>query len=122
MKTILVVDDSFIIRKQVGTALVAAGFEVIEAADGAEALARLAKSPDISLVFTDVNMPKMSGIDFLEAVRADERLAKTPIVMLTTEGQTALIQRAKELGALGWLKKPFNAQLVVATATKLAAA
>jgi len=112
---VLVVDDSMMVRRQVGMALTAAGFAVVEATDGADALAKLSAHVDIGLVVCDVNMPRMNGLEFLEKVRAG-----LPVMMLTTEGQPELIQRAKALGAKGWLVKPFKPELLVAAARKLA--
>lgn len=119
-KVILVVDDSLIIRRQLSTALVAAGFETVQAVDGQDALTQVAQLPQVDLIISDVNMPRMSGVELLENIRQNPRFAETPFVMLTSDGQTALIQRARELGAKGWIKKPFNADLMVATAQKLA--
>jgi two-component system chemotaxis response regulator CheY len=114
---VLVIDDSMMVRRQVGTALAAAGFAIVEACDGADALDKLASNADIGLVVCDVNMPRMNGLEFLEKVRAG-----LPVMMLTTEGQPELIQRAKALGAKGWLVKPFKPDLLVAAARKLAIA
>jgi two-component system chemotaxis response regulator CheY len=117
---ILVVDDSMMVRRQVSQALVQAGFSVIEATDGADALAKIGDG--VALVVCDVNMPNMSGLDFLTALRESPTLAATNVVMLTTEGQNDLIQKAKALGAKGWIMKPFKADLLVAAARKLTAA
>ena len=114
---VMVIDDSMMVRKQVGMALTTAGFAVVEACDGADALEKLATHADVALVICDVNMPRMNGLEFLERVRAG-----LPVMMLTTEGQPELIQRAKALGAKGWLVKPFKPDLLVAAARKLAAA
>jgi two-component system, chemotaxis family, chemotaxis protein CheY len=114
---ILVVDDSMMIRQQVGRALAAAGFAVVEATDGVDALAKLAVTPDVGLVVCDLNMPRMGGIEFLELANATG--STVPVVMLTTEGQREVIQRAKALGAKGWIIKPFKADLLIATAQKL---
>ena len=114
---ILVVDDSLMVRKQVGTALASAGFAIVEACDGADALAKLASNGDVSLVVCDVNMPRMNGIEFLE--RAPQGLA---VMMLTTEGQPELIQQARALGAKGWILKPFKADILIAAARKLSGA
>lgn len=118
---ILVVDDSQMVRCSVGRTLVGAGFNVVEAIDGADALSKLAANDDTRLVVCDVNMPRMSGIEFLENVRRDGRPA-LPVVMLTTEGQPELIQKAKALGAKGWIVKPFKPELLVAAVKKLTAA
>jgi two-component system chemotaxis response regulator CheY len=114
---ILVIDDSLLVRKQVGNALTNAGYAVIEAADGAEALEKLELHADVSLVVCDVNMPRMNGIEFLQHVRKG-----VPVVMLTTEGQPEIVQRAKELGAKGWILKPFKPDHLLAAAKKLIAA
>ncbi len=120
MTKVLVVDDSAMVRQQVGRALTGAGFAVLEASDGLDALAKLDASPDTQLVVCDVNMPRMSGIELLERLNANA--STIPIVMLTTEGQADLIQRAKALGAKGWIVKPFKAELLIAAAKKLTTA
>jgi len=119
---VLVVDDSMMIRTQVSRALSQAGFAVVEACDGKDALAKLTAASDISLVVCDVNMPVMSGLEFLEAVRGQPVNTNVAVVMLTTEGQQDLVQRARSLGAKGWIMKPFKADLLVAAAKKLTAA
>lgn len=120
-KTILVVDDSPTVRQQVGVALAQAGFHVIEAADGVEGAEKVKKLADIALVISDVNMPRMNGIDMLEQIRADAKSAKLPVIMLTTEKQPRLLERAQKLGAVGWIVKPFKAEALVATAKKITA-
>ena len=114
---ILIVDDSNTVRMQVKNALVAAGFEVVEAADGNEGLARLESVADLAAVVCDINMPNMSGLELLERVPASA--SHVPFVMLTTEGQPALMQRARAHGAKGWLVKPFKPDLLVAAMRKL---
>ncbi len=116
---ILVIDDSLMVRQQVRRALAPVGFGIIEATDGVDALAKLAANADARLIVCDVNMPRMSGIEFLE--QCERNGNKVPIVMLTTEGQPELIERAKALGAKGWLFKPFKPELLIATAKKLTA-
>jgi two-component system, chemotaxis family, chemotaxis protein CheY len=118
---VLIVDDSLMIRQQVGRALVQAGFEVVEAKDGVEALERLGSVKDVALVVCDVNMPRMSGLEFLESVKSDASLASLSVLMLTTEGHADRIQRAKALGAKAWILKPFKAALLIAAIKKLTA-
>lgn len=120
-KKVLVVDDSSTIRQQVGQALVQAGFDVVEACDGVEGVKLLSGQHDVSLVICDVNMPHMDGIEMVRTVKADGNNAGLPIVMLTTEGQPALIRQAKKAGAAGWIVKPFNAARLIAAAEQLAA-
>lgn len=117
---IMVVDDSFMVRQQVRSALSRAGFEIMEAQDGEEALEKLAGSPCLDLIMLDVNMPAMNGIELLRRLRGDGRSARIPVIMLTTEGHPQLMQEAKRLGAKGWIIKPFKPELLVAAVTKLA--
>ncbi|HEX6274669.1 MAG TPA: response regulator [Polyangiaceae bacterium] len=119
-KKVVVIDDSQTVRQQVGMALRQAGFEVIEAADGDEGVELLGRVADVAMVICDVNMPRMNGLDFLDAIKKDGKNANLPILMLTTEGQPQLIERAKKSGAKGWVVKPFKPELLVAAVKKLA--
>jgi two-component system chemotaxis response regulator CheY len=114
---VLVVDDSMMVRQQVGRALTSAGFLIAEANDGVDALEKLVLCPDTRLIVCDVNMPRMNGIEFLEQLSANKSVV--PVVMLTTEGQPDIIQRAKALGAKGWIVKPFKPEFLVAAVRKL---
>lgn len=118
-KKVLVVDDSRIVRQQVGIALKEAGYEVVEAEDGADGLAKIRANQDVATVICDVNMPKMNGIEMVEAVKQGP-FKDLPIVMLTTEGQPELIQRAAKAGAKGWIVKPFKPDLLIGAIKKLA--
>jgi len=118
MKKVMIVDDSRTVRQQVVAALGPAGFEVLEAQDGVEALDRIKGTPDLSLVICDVNMPRMNGLELLGMARYGGGLL-VPVVMLTTEGRTDVIERAKRAGARGWLVKPFKADQLIAVARKL---
>ena len=118
MPKVIVVDDSATVRAQVGGALSKSGFEVLEARDGLEALDKVSATPDLSLVVCDVNMPRMNGLEFLEAARA--KGIHVPVLMLTTEGQPQLMQRAKAAGARAWIIKPFKAEILIEAAKKLA--
>jgi two-component system, chemotaxis family, chemotaxis protein CheY len=119
-KKILIIDDSATVRQQVRKVLVDASFEVVEAADGVEGLDAIVGRQDLAAVLCDVNMPRMGGLEMLEMLNAKGRPAGLPIVMLTTEGQPALVQKAKAAGAKGWIVKPFKAELLLATIRKLA--
>ncbi len=98
-------------------ALTQAGFAVTEAVDGVDGLAHVAGS---AMVICDVNMPRMNGLEMLERLHADPKYAGIPVLMLTTEGQPSLVERAKKAGAKGWVIKPFKADLLVAAVKKIA--
>lgn len=116
--SILLVDDSRTVRMMVGRTLGAAGYVVVEAADGLEALHQLHTGCGARVVVCDVNMPNMSGLELLETVRAEGR--HEAFLMLTTEADPALVDRARALGAGGWLVKPFKPeQLLHAVANLL---
>ena len=120
-KRVLIVDDSATIRQQVRMALSQAGFDVIEAVDGEDGVAKIRGDAGIAAVICDVNMPKKTGLELIEEIKAGGANSGVPIVMLTTEGQPALVQRAKQAGAKGWIVKPFKANLLVAAMQKLTA-
>jgi two-component system chemotaxis response regulator CheY len=119
-KKILIVDDSKTIRQQVSFTLSKGGFEVVEAEDGALGLSLLRANLDVALVISDVNMPNMNGIEMVQEIAKDQTVNKIPVIMLTTEGSTELIQKAKEAGAKGWLVKPFKPDQLLAAVSKLA--
>jgi two-component system chemotaxis response regulator CheY len=118
-KTILVVDDSGTVRQQVSMALKQAGFAILEAADGQEALNTIESNRNIDMVVCDVNMPNLNGLEMVEKVKSRPENKSLPILMLTTEGQPSMIRRAKEAGAVGWIVKPFDANQLVQTAKHL---
>jgi two-component system chemotaxis response regulator CheY len=120
VKKVLVVDDSETIRTEVGRTLGPAEFSVIEARDGAEGLAAARANPDLSLIVLDVNMPVMNGLDMLDRLKQDAKTAPIPVLMLTTEAQDALVLRAKQAGARGWLIKPVKPNTLLKAATQLA--
>jgi two-component system chemotaxis response regulator CheY len=116
---ILIVDDSRTVRQQAGMVLAQAGYQVIEAEDGEQGLSTIGAQRDIELVICDINMPNMNGIEMLTAVKADASNSALPIIMLTTEGRTELIQQAKRIGAKGWVVKPFKPEQLVAVIRKI---
>ncbi len=118
-KKILIVDDSKTIRQQVNFTLTKGGFQVVEAEDGKDGLEKLKTNSDVAMVISDVNMPNMNGLEMVEAIKAAGLFSNIPIVMLTTEGNSELIQRAKEAGAKGWLVKPFKPDQLIAAVQKL---
>ena len=119
MKKVLVVDDSETIRLEVSRALVDAGFAVVQAGDGVEGLEK-AKQGELALVLLDVNMPRMGGMEMLEALKKNPETKGTPVLMLTTEVQESMIDRAKKAGACGWIYKPPMMPLLVKTVQKVA--
>ncbi len=116
-KRIMTVDDSSSVRQMVGFTLKDAGYEVIEAVDGKDALAKLAGSVD--MIITDLNMPNMDGIELIRQVRAIPSYKFVPIVMLTTESQAEKKQVGKEAGATGWIVKPFKPEQLLAVVKKV---
>tara|TARA_B100001094_G_C18147505_1_gene781677 strand:+ start:811 stop:1173 length:363 start_codon:yes stop_codon:yes gene_type:complete len=116
-KKVMIVDDSRTIRQQVSFTLSKGGYEVVEAEDGIEGLSKLDENPDTAMIISDVNMPNMSGLEMAEKMK--EKGVNIPIVMLTTEGASDLIERAKAAGAKGWLVKPFKPEQLVAAVDKL---
>ena len=120
-RTILIVDDSVSVRHSVSVVLKRAGFTMVEAADGQEGLAMVDSNRNIGMVICDINMPNMDGLEMLEKVKSKPENQSLPVLMLTTEGQMALVKRAKQAGAVGWIVKPFNASQLVQTVSKLTA-
>jgi two-component system chemotaxis response regulator CheY len=108
---VLIVDDSVVMRKIIGRSIRQAAAdilkEVYEAGDGVEALAELDKH-EVTMIFSDVNMPNMSGMEFLRAL-ADTPHKGTPVIMVTTEGVEKTVLEALSLGAVGFVRKPFAA-------------
>jgi two-component system chemotaxis response regulator CheY len=117
-RLVLVVDDSTTIRQEVAAALEPEGFIVFAAADGLDGLMVLAEHP-VSLVLLDVNMPRLGGLEMLERMKNDPVLGKLPVLMLTAEAQESEIERARRLGAKGWMIKPIRRQQLVSIANKL---
>jgi two-component system chemotaxis response regulator CheY len=116
-KTIMTVDDSASVRQMVGFTLRSAGYEVIEAVDGQDALARLQGS--VSAIVTDLNMPRMDGIELIKNVRSQASYRFVPMIMLTTESQDAKKQAGRAAGATGWIVKPFTAEQLLAVLKKV---
>ncbi|MEP7068110.1 MAG: response regulator [Usitatibacter sp.] len=110
--TILAVDDSPSMRRMVVYVLTSAGYSVLEAGDGDEAL-RLARKHPVDAVLTDQNMPNMDGIALVERLRALEGYASTPIMLLTTESSAEMKQKGREAGATGWMVKPFDPERLI---------
>ncbi len=106
-KTVLIVDDSASMRQLVSFALKSAGYDVVAAVHGRDALDKV-DGTKVEMVVTDLNMPEMDGIELIKQLRAKPTTKFTPIVMLTTESQETKKQEGKQAGASGWLVKPFK--------------
>jgi two-component system, chemotaxis family, chemotaxis protein CheY len=117
-KTIMTVDDSASVRQMVSFTLQQAGYQVLEACDGKDALSKLDGS-GVHMVLTDLNMPNMDGIELIRAVRGNPTYKFVPIVMLTTESQAEKKQAGKEAGATGWIVKPFKPEQLLAVVRKV---
>ncbi|WP_291362844.1 response regulator [Acetobacter sp. UBA5411] len=106
--TIMIVDDSRTMRDMLRRTLEGAGYHVVEAVDGKDGLETLNRLPTPpSAIISDINMPNLDGYGFISGVRSLEVVAKTPILVLTTETDPAKKERAKKAGATGWIVKPF---------------
>ena len=116
-KTILTVDDSASVRRMVKFPLVDAGYTVIEAVDGKDALARLTRP--VNLVITGLDMPDLDGIGLIRKLRAIPACKGIPIVMLITESQHARKQEGKAAGATGWIVKPFATHQLLAVVKRV---
>jgi two-component system chemotaxis response regulator CheY len=116
-KTILAVDDSASVRQVVGFTLRSAGYEVIEAHDGRDALDKCNRP--VHLVVTDLNMPVLDGIGLLKEIRASATHRYVPVVVLTTESQESKKQEARSAGATGWIVKPFRPEQLLAVVKKV---
>lgn len=117
-KRIMVVDDSASLRQVVALALKSAGYEVVEAADGREALERL-DGGKVHLVICDVNMPNMDGLAFVRELKKNERYRFTPVIMLTTESRESRKSEGHSAGAKAWVVKPFRPEQMLGAVSKL---
>ena len=107
-KTIMTVDDSASIRQMVGMTLKSAGFEVIEAGDGQQALDQLTQAGALDLALVDWNMPVMNGLELIGQLRARSEFDGMAIMMVTTETEIHQVQRALDAGANEYVMKPFT--------------
>ena len=118
MAKIMTVDDSKTMRQMVTFTLKGAGFEVMEAEDGKNALEVLGDTK-VDLIITDLNMPVMDGFGLIEELRKHPVHKFSPILILTTEADPAKKERGKQLGATGWLVKPFNPEKLIQVVNKV---
>lgn len=118
-KTVMVIDDSASFRTVVSLALKKAGYAVLEAGDGKDALGKLAPATKVNLIVCDVNMPNMDGLTFLKTLRTQAAHKFTPVIMLTTESQEAKKAEGKAAGARAWITKPFQPTQLVDAVNRL---
>jgi two-component system chemotaxis response regulator CheY len=118
--TILVVDDSPSIRQTITGVLRSAGYQILEAVDGQDALDRLGDTKEsIALAMVDINMPRLDGISLVRALRQAENSRYIPILILTAETRRERREEARKAGATGWIVKPFTAEEVLALVQRL---
>ena len=117
-KKILVIDDSASLREVVSIALAGAGYEVVQAADGKQALDKLDGSR-IHLAICDVNMPVMDGISFVKEAKKRQEYRFMPIIMLTTESRESRKNEGQMAGAKAWIVKPFRPEQMLHAVAKL---
>ena len=117
-KVIMTADDSSSVRQMVGFTLKQAGYEVIEAVDGENAVAKAADRK-IDMLITDLNMPRLDGIGLIKQIRANPLYKFIPIIMLTTESQPEMKQKGKAAGATGWIVKPFKPEQLLGIVKKV---
>jgi two-component system chemotaxis response regulator CheY len=117
-KSIMIVDDSASLRQVVSIALKGAGYEVLEACDGKDALGKL-DGRKLHLIISDVNMPNMDGISFVKAAKQLPAYKFTPIIMLTTEAGDGKKQEGQAAGAKAWVVKPFQPAQMLTAVSKL---
>ncbi len=107
---IIIVDDSAIIRTMIKRTINIAGIptgKIVEARNGAEALISLAENW-IDLIFTDINMPEMDGVEMLERISREERISDTPVIVVSTEGSETKIDRLTRMNNVkAFIRKPF---------------
>ena len=118
---VLIVDDSSVMRKIVERALRQAGLdlgEVLEAANGAEALVEVQKG-SLDIILSDINMPVMDGLEFLKNLANIESAKGVPVVMITTEASESLVAEALSYGAKAYLRKPFAPEQIKQRVTPL---
>ena len=117
-KRIMTVDDSTSVRQLVSFTLSEAGYDVVEAVDGKDALAKL-DNTIVNMVITDLNMPNLDGIGLIKGIRSSTNHRFVPVVMLTTESQDSKKQEGKSAGATGWIVKPFKPEQLLAVVKRV---
>ena len=119
-RKILVCDDSKLLHRMFEMML--RQYPLVHAYDGREALQRLAEHADVDLVLLDVNMPNMNGLELLAAMKADKKLARIPVVLITTEGSDDQTKKGLEAGATAYVKKPFRNEELISVVERITSA
>jgi CheY-like chemotaxis protein len=119
-RKILVCDDSKLLHRMFEMML--RQYPLVHAYDGREALQRLTENDDVDLVLLDVNMPNMNGLELLAAMKADKKLARIPVVLITTEGGDDQTKKGLEAGASAYVKKPFRNEELISVVERLTSA
>lgn len=117
-KTILIVDDARSMRGLLAMTLQGAGYDVVDACDGQDALAKIG-SQKVHMVITDLNMPNMNGIELIKSLKADPAYKFLPMVMLTTESEDSKKKEGQMAGAKAWIVKPFKPETVLKVVQKI---
>ncbi|MFT3736791.1 MAG: response regulator [Rhodocyclaceae bacterium] len=117
-RTIMIVDDSFSMRRTLGMALAGAGYDIVEAENGQDALDKL-DGRKLNLIISDVNMPQLDGVNFVKALKQLPSYKFTPVIMLTTESKESSMQEGKAAGVRAWVLKPFQPAALLDAVAKL---
>ena len=117
-KTILVAEDSLMLRKVACFPLEKAGYKILEANNGIEAIEAMSKN-DVDMIVTDLNMPGMDGFELIEKVKAEEKFKHIPIIILSTEGKREMVMKGLTLGANSFLQKPIKPDLMLQEVKRL---
>jgi two-component system, chemotaxis family, chemotaxis protein CheY len=117
-KSILVVDDSAVIRQVEESVLGQAGYQVASANGGKEAITKM-EAQTFNLILTDLNMPDLDGVSLIKHVRASAKHRMTPVVMITTESKDSKKQEGKAAGATAWMVKPFSAEQLLSVVKRI---
>jgi CheY-like chemotaxis protein len=118
-RKVLIIDDSTLIHKLFRFTL--PDRCLVFAANGVEALSRLSENPDVDLIFLDINMPRMNGLELLARLKADQALAGIPVIVISTEGKEHDVVRGLQAGAAGYVRKPFGSVEITAMMARLPA-
>ena len=111
-RTILTVDDSATMRDMIVHTISSAGYSVLAAKDGLEALEKMRGNP-VDMVIADVNMPNLNGIGLVREIRKEDRYKKLPVLLLTTESGSDMRNMGRAAGATGWIVKPFDPEMLI---------